>query len=54
MNFEFNKNGLIMRIHINSLIYIDKFVKVGLHSHVFEYGHEYDCIKYEEKPKKLI
>lgn len=52
--FVFDNNGLIKKIVINSLIYIDKFVKVGEVSHGFSTSEKYDKIKYEEKPKKLI
>ena len=54
VNFNFNNNGLISGIHINSYIYVDKFVKVGLVSHTFDDAKQFNSIKYEETPKKLI
>ena len=52
--FKFGKIGIITEIHINSYIYIDRLVKVGCHSHDFLTPEQYDTIKYEEKPKKLL
>ena len=54
VNFNFNNNGLISDVHINSYIYVDKFVKVGVISHTFDDAKKFNSIKYEETPKKLI
>ena len=54
VKFIFNKNGLITEIHIGLFIYVDKFVKVGEVSHIFNDPNQFKKIKYEETPKKLI
>lgn len=51
---SFNNKGVINELTIIFLIYIDKFVKVGEFSHKFLTNEQYDLIKYEETPKKLI
>ena len=50
---SFDNKGVINEVILNSLIYIDKFVKVEEFSHRFITPEQYDSIKYEETPKKL-
>ncbi|MBQ8193048.1 MAG: metallophosphoesterase [Bacilli bacterium] len=49
----FNTKGIINEITINSLIYIDKFVKVGEFCRGLLAPEQYNSVKYEETPKKL-
>ena len=50
---SFNNKGVIDELTLISLIYIDKFVKVGEFSHKFLTPEQYNSFKYEETPKKL-
>ena len=51
---SFNDKGVINELTINYLIYIHRFIKVGEFSHKFFTNEQYDLIKYEETPKRLI